>query len=94
MATMTIKISDETKARMEAVEEVDWSSIAEAAFRRHLDQRRDSTDPARIRAEIQDVLAAESPPPDGDGPRGHKAGREWALSHAGHDELDRLSAFP
>lgn len=94
MPRVTVYVSDELKSRMDAAgAALNWSAIAQSAFgeavaAHHL--RKDPTNMdelvARLRTSKQRVI-------ERDRTRGHENGKDWAVTRAEYDELERINSY-
>lgn len=94
MASITIRISEELKTRMDAAgDTVDWSAVTEAAFEQALACPCAPRGLDAVRQAIRDSLPAEGPSARSARATAYRAGREWARDIAGDRDLERLSSF-
>lgn len=93
MARVTVYVPDDLKAEMDAAgDDLNWSNIAQGAFRDAITSNRlkhgvkDMSDVIeRLRASKRRVQAEERA-------YGQEAGKKWAAEYAEYDELERLMA--
>jgi hypothetical protein len=93
MAKMTIYLPDKLKARMDAVEGVNWSPLAARAFEAKLAEIITLKGAKEMDDVIARLKASKAKTDDASTIRGREAGREWAKDHAEAAELERLESY-
>jgi hypothetical protein len=93
MAKMTIYLSDALKARMDAVEGVNWSPLAARAFEHKLAEIITQKGAKHMDDVVARLRASKAKTGDAFTIRGREAGREWAKDHAEAIQLERLDAY-
>ena len=90
MATMNLYLPDALKADMDEVEGINWSSLAQSAFRSAITERRAQTtmDKQAVAERIRSTAGTNSPKYQ----RGKTDGQEWAAGYADADDLEAMSS--
>lgn len=92
MATMNLYLPDALKADMESLEGVNWSQVAQQAFKQTVEIERtrkmDVTE-----AGLQRLRKGRVSKEERELAEGVAAGKRWALEDANYEELERVAAI-
>jgi hypothetical protein len=96
MPKITIYVSDDLKSEMDKAEaqKPNWSAIAQEVFElecHRIANRKKGG--GKMNEVIERLRKSKENKSNQDRIRGHAAGRNWAMSRAEYDELERLSEF-
>ncbi len=91
MARMSTYVPDELKARMDAIETVNWSSIAQTAFEREIRLHPKLTE-SEMQATIERLKASKLGQTDEVIAAGVEAGKKWAMEEAQYLDLKKVGA--
>jgi hypothetical protein len=89
---MSIYIPDELKGRMDEANELNWSAIAQAAFREAI-ATHNVTRTENMNEAIERLRASKKRVEDQEYADGKTAGRRWAMNKAEYDVLERVAGL-
>jgi hypothetical protein len=93
MARLAIYVSEELKARMDALgDRVKWSRIAQLAFEREVAAATIPADP-NLTQVIERLRATKVEDPHADLTRARERGRDWAMREANYQQLKEISGL-
>jgi hypothetical protein len=92
MAKINISIPDATKSAMDALDDVNWSEVARAAFDRIIQQKK-SMRVGNMEAVIERLKRSKAEAADADESTGKRDGSQWAQKYASYRDLKRIGAL-
>jgi hypothetical protein len=87
MARMSISVPDELKARMDAVDGVNWSALAQQVWERAACKPMEG---GKMNDMVSRLKAQKAEYEESETTTGHKEGRDWATQFADYEDLVRL----
>ncbi len=94
MPRITVYVPDDLKARMDSAgDDLNWSALAQLAFRGAIATHALKRDPTDMTSVIERLRASKERAEEVDFAHGQRSGAEWAKASAEYDELRRLSDF-
>jgi hypothetical protein len=94
MPRVTLYVTDELKARMDEVREtVNWSAVAQGAFREAVAIHAVKRNPTDMNEVIERLRASKARVEERSRESGKECGKTWAQQAAEYDELKRIAGY-
>jgi hypothetical protein len=94
MPRVTIYVPDDLKAGIDAAgEAINWSAVAQLAFREAIISHRLRKDPSNMTNVIERLRLSKQRSTEANIASGKECGTKWAELHAEYEELERIHTF-
>jgi hypothetical protein len=89
MARINVSVPDSLKERMSALDQVNWSEVAQSAFEREIVKH--NFEVTNMEQVVERLRVSKGVYESSEHDRGRKEGQEWACRHATYGDLKAIS---